>query len=493
MKNLKQRAVRGGLAKMCAQASAFLLRLGSLMILARLLDPKDFGLVGMVTAVLGIFNVFRDFGLSAATVQRRAVAEEQISTLFWINLLFGALLALITLAIAPAIAKFYHEPRLFAVTAALAVGFLFNSAGAQHSALLERRMRFITLSLIDVVSLLTSTAVGIGMAIHGYGYWALVATTIVPPLAYTVCVWLTTGWVPGRPHKQAGIRSMIRFGGTLSLSGLVMYIASNFEKVLLGRFLGADVTGIYGRAYQLINIPTENLNSSAGEVAFAALSRVQDEPGRVRSYFLKGYSLVLSLTVPITFACALFADDIIFVCLGPKWKAAVAIFRLLAPTALAYAILNPLAWLLSSLGLVARNLKIVLTLAPVMITSYLLGLPYGPKGVAFAYSAVMMLCAIPLIAWTVHGTAVSTLDILTVVSRPLLCGIVSAGLTGGLQLAYGPLMSPLPRLVISVMLILGTYLAMLLFVMGQKLFYLNILRSFVGSSAVDREVLESAY
>lgn len=286
---------------------------------------------------------------------------------------------------------------------------------------------------------------------------------------------------------------MIRFGGTLSLSGLVMYIASNFEKVLLGRFLGADVTGIYGRAYQLINIPTENLNSSAGEVAFAALSRVQDEPGRVRSYFLKGYSLVLSLTVPITFACALFADDIIFVCLGPKWKAAVAIFRLLAPTALAYAILNPLAWLLSSLGLVARNLKIVLTLAPVMITSYLLGLPYGPKGVAFAYSAVMMLCAIPLIAWTVHGTAVSTLDILTVVSRPLLCGIVSAGLTGGLQLAYGPLMSPLPRLVISVMLILGTYLAMLLFVMGQKLFYLNILRSFVGSSAVDREVLESAY
>ena len=450
MKDLKQRTIRGGFAKICSQGANFLLRMGSLMIMARLLDPKDFGLVGMVTAVIGVFSVFRDFGLSAAAVQRTTVTKEQSSTLFWINLLVGAILGLLALAMAPFVVAFYHEQRLFGVTAVLATAFLFNAAGVQHTALLERQMRFTTLSVIDIVSLLVSTAIGIGMATHGFGYWALVATTTVTPLVYTVCVWLTTGWVPGRPRKQVGVRSMIRFGGILTLDGLVMYIASNFEKVLLGRFWGVDALGIYGRAYQLINIPTDNLNSAAGGVAFAALSRLQGEPSRLKSYFLKGYSLVLSLTVPITFTCALFADDMIFVFLGPKWKSAAVVFRLLAPTTLAFAIVNPLGWLLNALGLVGRGLKIALALGPVMITGYVMGLPYGPRGVAFAYSAVMMLCVIPLIAWATHGTVISLRDILRVVSRPLLSGIVAAGVGLGLQFLYGPLLPPLPRLVLGV-------------------------------------------
>src|SRR5580692_8018511 len=112
MQDLKARTIRGGLARLCAQAASLLLRIGSLMILARLLNPKDFGLVGMVTAFTGVLNLFRDFGLSTATVQRATVTEEQISTLFWINIVFGAGLAIISLALAPVIVAFYHEPRL---------------------------------------------------------------------------------------------------------------------------------------------------------------------------------------------------------------------------------------------------------------------------------------------------------------------------------------------------------------------------------------------
>src|SRR5262249_58492432 len=131
-------------------------------------------------------------------------------------------------------------------------------------------------------------------------------------------------------------------------------MAYNAEKVMIGRFWGADAIGIYGRAYQLISIPTDNLNAAVGEVAFSALSRLQDDPIRFRSYFLKGFSLVLGLTLPITVACALFADDVVFCLLGPKWKDAAAIIRLLAPTIGILAIINPLGWLMYSLGLVAR-------------------------------------------------------------------------------------------------------------------------------------------
>lgn len=491
MKDLKHKVIRGGFAKICSQGTGFLVRVGSMMVLARLLDPKDFGLVGMVTAVTGVFSVFRDFGLSAAAVQRTTVTEEQASTLFWINVLVGAILGLLVVAMAPFIVWFYREPRLLGVTAALASAFLFNAAGVQHSAILERQMRFITLSVIDIVSLLTSVLVAIGMALHGYGYWSLVASATVVPFVYTVCLWLTTAWFPGRPHKGIGIRSMMRFGGTLTLNSLVMYIATNFEKVLLGRFWGADAVGIYGRAYQLVSIPNDNLNSAASGVAFAALSRLKDDPSRFKSYFLKGYALILSLTVPITAMCALFAGDMISVFLGPKWKSAVPVFRLLAPTVLAFAIINPMGWLLMSLGLVGRGLRMALVLAPFMIVGYVIGLPYGPKGVACAYSAMMTVCAIPLIAAAVRGTVISVRDVLLTVSRPLLSGIVAAAIALGLQSLYGPFLSPLPRLVLGVALVLAAYLGMLLYVMGQKLFYVDLVRGFIRPPSVEEPLVVS--
>src|SRR5271157_4420368 len=131
MKDLKQKTLRGGVARLCAQAANFVIRLGSLMILARLLGPKDFGLVGMVAAFTGVLTLLRDFGLSSAAVQRTTISEEQFSTLFWINILLGALLGVITVAMAPAIAAFYGDARLCGITAVLALGFLFNAAGTQ--------------------------------------------------------------------------------------------------------------------------------------------------------------------------------------------------------------------------------------------------------------------------------------------------------------------------------------------------------------------------
>jgi len=489
MKDLKEKTIRGGLARLCAQAANFFLRLGSLIVLARLLGPKDFGLVGMVTAFTGVLMLFRDFGLSAAAIQRTTVTEEQISTLFWINIVVGMLLGLLAVAGAPAIAAFYNEPRLVGVTAVLALGFVFNAAGAQHSVLLQRQMRFTALAIVNTVALIVGTAIAIGGAKAGYGYWALVAMTVTTPLVSTVGFWLTTAWIPGRPHRRAGIRSMMRFGGTVTLNGLIAYVASNFDKILLGRYWGVDALGIYGRAYQLINIPTDNLNSAAGEVAYSALSRLQDDPARLKNYFLKGYSVILALTFPITVACALFADDMILVLLGPKWAAAAPIFRFLAPTILVFAIINPLFWLLSSLGLVGRSLKMALVIAPVMIVSYVMALPYGPRGVALAYSTVMMICVIPVIAWSVYGTVISSRDILLTVSRPLASSILAGGLALGIRLVYCQLLSALPRLVLESALLLVTFVGILLFVTGQKELYLDLLRGLKGPSSAKKESL----
>src|SRR6266568_2458441 len=421
--NLKESVIRGGLAKVVAQVASFALRIGSLMVLARLLDPRDFGLVGMVAVFTGVLNLFRDFGLSSATVQRLNVTDDQISTLFWINVLVGVILGLLLMAMAPVVVTFYHEPRLFWVTIILATAFMFNGAGVQHTALLERQMRFTALAAIDIFGLVVSTTLGISMAKAGFGFWALVAASVSLPFVTTLCLWWTAGWIPGRPRLQIGLHSMMRFGGGFTLVNLIAYTAYNLEKVLLGRFWGADAVGIYGRAYQLVNLPTDNLNAAVWGVAFSGLSRVRTDPNRFKSYFLKGYSLVL---------------------------------------------------------------------APLVITGYVIGLSYGPKGVAFAYSAVMTLWAVPHIAWCVHGTMISFRDIMLAASRPLGSGIVAAVIAFGVQFFWGQSLSPLLRLMLGTSVLLIAYIGVLFYVMGQKAVYWDLVRGLSKRSSAEETPLVPA-
>jgi len=483
--DLRERTLRGGFAKLCGQAVGFAFRLGFMIVLARLLDPKDFGLVAMVTVITGIYGMFTSLGLSSATVQKVNITGDQISTLFWINMLIGALLAILCLATAPVLVAFYHEPRLLWVTVTMAMGFLINAAGVQHQALLQRHLRYVTVTVIDGLSQLASIVVGIGLALGGFGYWALVGAMLTSSGVATAGAWLTARWLPGRPRWNAGIATMLHFGGTITLNSLVSYSSYNLEKVLLGRFWGADALGIYGRAFQLISVPTEYLNSAIGGVAFSALSRLQDDPARLRSYFLKGYALAISLTLPTTIFCGLFADELILVLFGPNWVKAAVIFRLLAPTILILGMINPLAWLLFSIGLQVRSLKIALAIAPIVVTAYMIGLPYGPAGVASAYSIAMSLWLIPHIIWCLHGTVISPRDLLRAIFRPFISGCVAGLCAFAIQRYFGPSSGAVVRLLLGAGVMFATYILVLLFALGQRDFYLDLFRGLRRSPATN--------
>jgi len=475
-KDLKRRAIRGGVAKLSSQILNTALRIGSLVLLARLLTPSDFGLIAMVMVVVGVLNLFRDFGLSTATIQRASVSHEQLSTLFWINLLVGVTLTCVAAASAPALAAFYREPRLLWITVSLAGSFVVNAAGIQHTALLQRQMRFTALAAMETLSLLASVALGLAMALLGLGYWSLVGMTLSACATYSIGVWTASRWTPGRPHHDATIISMIRAGGIITANSLVVYAAYNVEKILLGRFWGADALGIYGRAYQLINIPTESLNSAVGAVAMSTLSRIKDDPSRLRSYFLKGYTLLIAATLPITAACALFADELVLLLLGHQWSSAAPIFRLLAPTILVFGLINPLWPLLVAQGMLVRGLHQALVIAPLTITAYVIGLHWGPQGVAMAFSIAMGLWVVPHLAWSVHGTVVSLKDIAIAVSKPLV-SIAVASLTSA-WVVFNLLAeaSPWLRLASGLSVLSAIYLGMLLFAMGQRALYLDLLR-----------------
>lgn len=395
----------------------------------------------------------------------------------------GFALSLLCLASAPILATFFHEPRVLGITALMSLGFVINAAGVQHTALLSRQLRYVALTVIDLTALLISIAVGIGMAFAHFGYWALVLSTLTFTTCITIGVWFASGWTPGVPRRDAQIRSMLGFGGIVTLNSLVVYFGYNLDKVLLGRVWGANALGIYGRAYQIINIPTANLNAAIGSVAFSALSRLQLDPPRYRRYFLKSYSLVTSLTIPITIFSALYANDIILVTLGEKWTASAAVFRLLAPTVLVFGLINPMGWLLFSLGLQVRSLILASIIAPLVLTACFVGLPYGPTGVAFAYSTALLVWLIPHLVWCVHGTPVTARDLAITVGPSLIAGVTAGAFGWGAQPLIADLPLPIVRLMLEAGITFTSYYCMLLFVLGQRAMYFDLARELLGPAA----------
>src|SRR5213078_1691226 len=249
----------------------------------------------------------------------------------------------------------------------------------------------------------------------------------------------------------------------------VVFLAWNAEKLLLGRFWGADALGLYGRAFQLVTLPVQQLNVALGGVAFPALSRIQHDAKRLARSFLRGFALLISLTIPIAISCALFAEEIVRIVLGAKWMEAAPIFRLLAPVALVFAVANPLSWLVISTGRAGRALSISAATTPLVIVGIVLGLSHGPKGVALGYSLAMTLVVIPIATWSKYGTGITWADLWEATKPPFLSGLLAgaAGLLVKLTLG-GRGLPPMLYLFVGLGLVLGVYAWVLLIVMKQK-------------------------
>jgi len=477
MQEIKEKTVRGGAARISGYGARFVVRFGLLMVLARLLDPSDFGLVAMVVAVTGVFEIFATGGLSTASVQREKVSHEQLSTLFWCNVALGAVLMLLCFATAPLVSAIYDDPRTTFVIAAAAPAFLVNATGVQHLAVLQRGLRYGTLSIIEVASEVIVAIIAIGIALAGLGYWAVVATVIVGPMVITIGAWLTSGWLPGPPRKLSEISSMLHFGGAVTLAGLVIYISNNLQKILLGRFFGTDAVGLYGRAYELGEMPTRVMHNAIGLIAFSALARLQSTPQTLKTYFLRGYSLLNSITLPATVGFALFAEELVLVVLGDKWSGAVTILQFLAPTMLFFGIVNPLSWLLLSLGLHRRGLWLAFVLSPLVVCSYLVGLPYGPTGVALSSSIVLALWLVPHIVLCLRGTTISPWALLATIAQPAIATAAAGVVAVSVVELVLPSSSTIVRLLAGASTMLAVYSFILLFVMKQWQLYFDLWRT----------------
>jgi PST family polysaccharide transporter len=425
--DLKGRSIRGGAVTMTAQVIKFLLYTGSVVVLGRLLTPKDYGLVAMVTAITGFVTLFKDMGLSMATIQKADINNSQVSTLFWINVAVSLVLALILAVVAPIISWFYKEPKLTGITLILAGTFIFSGLTVQHQALLRRQMRFSALAAIEIGSMGIGIATGIVLAWYGAGYWALVGLSAATALSNVALVWVFCGWRPGLPVRRAGVRSMIAFGGHLTGFGIVNYFARNFDNILLGRFYGAGVLGLYSRAYNIMMLPISQIRNPLELVAIPALSHIQNEPVRYKKYYIKLITMISFITMPLMVFLFVCADEVIDLLLGSKWSGAAGIFKILAIAAFIQPVISLSGLVLVSLGQSKRYFTFGIINSIIIVTSFVLGLPWGAIGVAVGYTIATYVLLAPTLWYCFRRSPISITDFFSAISRPAVASLCMGG------------------------------------------------------------------
>jgi O-antigen/teichoic acid export membrane protein len=478
--DLGQRAVSGGVVTTAAQAAKFLLNLVAVAVLARLLAPQEFGLVAMVSAITGFLVMLKDAGLSTATVQRASVTHRQISNLFWINVGLGGAAGLASLALAPAVAWFYGDARLVGIMAALSLTFLLTGLTVQHNALLVRQMRFALLAMIELGSMLAGIAVATGLALAGWGYWALVGMQLVAAGAGLVLTWLACRWRPSLPSRNSGVRPLLTFGVHMTLASVVSRLAWDADKILIGRFHGADALGLYSRAHVLLVRPLEQLLSPVSAVLVPALSRLQSDPERYRRAFLRVYDTLAVLTFSLTALLLALSRPLILTLLGPAWDGAVPLFAGFTVAALYMPLAWAASWLLTTQGRGRDYLLVYTLLSPFTLAAYVVGLPFGPLGVVLAFSACALLICLP-VTFHVAGRSgpVRSADLWRGFLSNLPCWVAVYGATSLASAAVAPV-APLTELLICGPVGLAVALGALLVLDGPRttaLYSLTMLRS----------------
>lgn len=418
--NLKGRTVSSGAIAVTAQAAKFVLNLGSTVVLARLLTPRDFGLVAMVLTVTNFLRVFKDAGLSIATVQRERITQAQVSNLFWINAAVSVVSTLIVAGAAPLIAHFYHHARLVEITLLLSLTFLLSGSTVQHQALLKRQMRFKALAFIEVGSMAIGVVVGIVMAFLGYSYRSLVGQTLAMEASGLLLTWSISRWRPSLPSRQSGVRPLLSFGIHRTVGDFIASLARGTDNLLIGRFYGAMAVGLYSRASALLMRPLEQFLGPINTVFVPALSRLQSQPDRYRYTFLRLYEAVAFSGFFFTGLCLALARPLTLALLGVKWEQAAVIFGGFTIAALCVPLANASSWLFTSQGrgrdmLIAQSINAV-----TVVISFLIGLPFGPLGVATAFSIAGPVVRLPLLYYYVGKSGpVRTADLWKVFFRQL--------------------------------------------------------------------------
>ncbi len=464
----------GGATLVCA-----LLQVLQIAVLARLLQAEDFGLMALVMIVIGFMQAYSDMGISGAIVQRQDATIEQLSSLFWLNVLVGITVFGLILIGAPLMAHLYGEPKLDTLVSYAGLLFLIAPAGQLWRMLMQKGLRFGVLAMADVVASAAGAAVAITLAWGGQGVYALIWGQLASTTASTLIL-VMIGlriWRPKLRLRRTDLAGYVRFGAYQMGERTINFLGTNLDKLLVGSLVGTQGLGLYNVAFQLVMKPMQLINPIVMRVAFPLFAIVQADNDRLRSGYLDVIRIVSLIMFPIYAGMIVLAEPLVLVLLGENWASLVPTFRWLCVLGFFYSLGNPIGSLLLAKGRVELGLYLNVLMIVLYSIAIWAGASGGTAGVAAGLVIATAFGLFPVGFWMRWVLVrMRPLDYTAAFTPMLVC---SGAMGAGLLLAHEFMPGSIGRVVELVTLtLLGCVIYFLTIAFWQWPFFVRLKQTF---------------
>lgn len=395
------------------------------VILARLLSPHEFGLIGMIVVFTGFASLFSELGLGAALIQKIDIDEGHLNSVFWINVAAGIVLTGIVAASAPLITKFYNEPVLRLIIMVIALNFFVGSLNIVQRTLFRKNLNFRRLAQIQITSIFVGGLTAIIMAFRGLGVWSLVAQSLVVTTISMILMWWFSPWRPSFSFDTKSLKELLGFSSNLLGFDIFNYWARNLDNLLIGRFIGSSALGIYSCAYKLMILPISQISGIISQVMFPVLSIIQNDIERVKRIYLRSTRSIALITFPVMTGLFVVANPFILSIYGAKWAGVIPILKILCLIGVVQSVGTTVGWIYTSQGRTDIMFKWGIFSGVVRAILFVIGLRWGVIGVALCYvigSYLILLYP----GWAIPGKLIGMrfIEMLKNLSGPFFCSVV---------------------------------------------------------------------
>jgi O-antigen/teichoic acid export membrane protein len=442
------------------------------IILARILTPEDFGLVGMTMVVVSFSQVFMDMGFSTALIQKQEITEEQFSTVFYLNILLGAFLTLLMFICSGVIADFYNQPAISSLMKGISFLFIINSLSIVQTTQFLKAIDLKPLTIFRGLAVIISGCIGISMAYTGYGVWSLVAQSILNALIYTVLIWIKSSWRPRTYFDLHAISDLWRYGAKIFMPNLIESIFSRLDVLIIGKIFSPSTLGFYTRAQSLNNLVVQYTSGSLMKVFFPAISRYQQDTTKVTEIY-KMTLVVVSFAalglLSVLFVCA---EDIIILLFTIKWIKSVEYFRMLTLGGFAYPLSSLMVNIISARGKSGDYFKLDLIKKTILSFIFIIGFQNGISTFLIGLVIFSFIGVIINMYFVSREINLSLLIQIKAIAPYFLIAIISAFV--GMNLKIDGLM--LPRMlsfIIEASIVVGIYIILNVLVKSKALIILK--------------------
>lgn len=395
MSEIRQQSITGIKWGAVQQFSSQLIHFVLGVLIARMLMPEDYGMIGMLAIFISISQAFVDSGFSQALIQKIDRNNTDCSTTFYFNIVLGFFMYIILYAAAPLIAEFYRMPLLTDIVRVYSVTIIFNSLGIVPRALRMISVDFKSLAYASIIASGISGFIGLYLAYKGYGVWALVWQSILSTLIDVLLIWIYTRWKPSLVFSWHSFRNLFSFGSKLLISGLLHRIYENISSLVIGKYYSSVDIGLYNRGRQLADLPTFNITNLLQRVTYPILVRYQNNDVEL-ILFYKKYIRMASIIVffMAAFLCAV-AKPLIIILLTDKWIGAVPFLQIFCLAAMFYPMIGMNLTLLKIKGRTDLYLKVEVIKKAIIFPILLLAIPFGPMAICLVtvvYTQIDLFC-----------------------------------------------------------------------------------------------------